>query len=104
MAASAAEIGVREQVCPLFTPADLCRPRSRVRASQDVCGGTIWQDAVCHVGELALPTCEWPDASQPNPLLSHGTPSGSGCHGDGRLVDALRDDEKKGMDGGREGG
>ncbi|CAB1453061.1 unnamed protein product [Pleuronectes platessa] len=41
-------------------------------SQQDVYGGTIWQDAVCHVGELALPTCEWPDACQPSPLLLLG--------------------------------
>lgn len=44
-------------------------PRSRVPGQRDVRGGTIWQDAACHVGSLALPMCEWPDASQPNPLL-----------------------------------
>lgn len=55
---------------------------------QDVCDSTIWQDAVCHVGELARPTCEWPDASQPGPLPLLMGPSGSGCHGDGWLVAA----------------
>lgn len=39
------------------------RPAAHIRASflslglQDVCDGTIWQNAVCHVGVLALPTC-----------------------------------------------
>lgn len=39
------------------------RPAAHIRASflslglQDVCDGTIWHNAVCHVGVLALPTC-----------------------------------------------
>lgn len=50
------------------------RPAAHIRASflslglQDVCDGTIWQNAVCHVGVLALPTCYRPDASQLSPL------------------------------------
>ena len=51
-----------------FTPVAHFRPVSPVQAEKDLWGGTIWQDAVCHVGYLALPTCEWPDASQPSPL------------------------------------
>ena len=38
---------------PLFAP--LRCPDTQ--PPKDVWGGTIWQEAVCHVGELALPKC-----------------------------------------------
>ena len=71
-----------------FTPVAHFRPVSPVQAEKDLWGGTIWQDAVCHVGYLALPTCEWPDASQPSPLSLLGL-NGTGYHRNGWLVAAV---------------
>ncbi|KAK9514797.1 hypothetical protein VZT92_025485 [Zoarces viviparus] len=77
----------RAQVRPVQTSGSLTGPDPESGLAGTYVAAPYGRMLCAMLASLALPTCEWPDASQPNPLHLMG-PSGSGCHGDGWLVAA----------------